>query len=124
MARARSVKSDCLMLASLELIEMEYGYVYPYYYPSSESTRTAIAQGGQLSHVSASPGQPVTNATVSNNMGQSLRLGNRSQVTLGNQSPAVGVSVNISGSSDTVSTFITGGHHLEMYVLHTPLLVI
>ena len=76
---------------------MEYGYVYPYYYPSSESARTAIA-GGQLS-----ASQPVTNATVSNNMGQSLQLGSRSQVTIGNQSPAVGVSVNISGSNDTVS---------------------
>ena len=77
---------------------MEYGYVCPYYYPSSESARAAAIAGGQLS------AQPVTNATpVSNNMGQSLQLGNRSQVTLGNQSPAVGVSVNISGSSDTVS---------------------
>jgi hypothetical protein len=73
---------------------MEYGYVCPYYYPPSESARTAMT-GGQLS-----ASQPVTNARVSNNMGQSLQ---RSQVTLGNQSPAVGVSVNISGSNDTVS---------------------
>ena len=57
-------------------------------------------------------------------MGQSLQLGNRSQVTFGNQSPAVGGSVNISGSSDrsTVSikrTFMTGGHHLNTYVACT-----
>lgn len=99
---------------------MEYGYVYPYYYPSSESGRTAIT-GGQLS--ASQPG----NATVSNNMGHSLHLANRSQVTLGNQSPAVGVSVNISGSRDTVSIknyVFTGGHYLDLHVLHAPLLVI
>ena len=77
---------------------MDYGYVYPYYYPPSESARSAITGGQPLSAA-----QPVTNATVINNRGQSLQLGNRSQITLGNQSSAVGVSVNISGSTETVS---------------------
>ena len=76
---------------------MDYGYVYQYYYPPSESARSAITGGQPLSAA-----QPVTNATVSNR-GQSLQFENRSQITLGNQSSAVGISVNISGSTETVS---------------------
>ena len=99
----------------MALREMEYGYVYPYYYPPSESAHTAVR--GQLSAA-----QSVSNTTtVSTHMGQSLQhaqLG--SGITLGNQSPAVGVSVNISGSTDTVSmNFMSGGHHLDQMHVFT-----
>ena len=74
---------------------MEYGYVYPYYYPASESTHKVRGQP-----LSAAQSTSVTNARA--HMGQSLQVGNGG-ITLGNQSPAVGVSVNIAGSTDTVS---------------------
>ena len=72
---------------------MEYGYVYLYDYPASESARTVRGQP-------LSAAQFVTNARA--HMGQSLQMGNGG-ITLGSQSPAVGVSVNIAGSTDTVS---------------------
>ena len=65
--------------------------MYPYYYPSSESAHGTMR--GQLSAGSVN---------ASAHMGQSVQLGNG--IALGTQSPAVGVSVNISpGSTDTVS---------------------
>ena len=73
---------------------MEYGYVYPYYYPASESAHTVRGQP-------FSAAQSMNNASA--HVGQSLQLGNPGGITLGNQSPAVGVSVNISRSADTVS---------------------
>ena len=84
-----------------------------YYYLPSESVHTAVR--GQLSAA-----QSVTRANTTNHCyGQYPYGAISTECAVGKwhyswQSPAVGVSVNISGSTDTVSSnFMSGGHHLD-----------